>query len=233
MTRLLVSVRSLDEAQDAFAAGAHLIDLKEPSGGSLGRVPDDVALAVSRRLGKRRTLSMALGELADLTEADERAVPEGIAYAKLGLAGCAARDDWPARWRRALHGLPTACGAVAVAYADWKRVSAPSPDCVLREAVSFGCRALLVDTCDKAAGNIFDHWPIRDVARFVDRVRGQHLLTVLAGSLTVETAPAALSCLPDYLAVRGAVCDGGRQSVLVRAKVRHWVEMVTSERGVG
>ncbi len=36
MTRLLVSVRSAAEAEIALSAGADLIDVKEPSRGSLG-----------------------------------------------------------------------------------------------------------------------------------------------------------------------------------------------------
>ncbi len=37
--RLLVSVRSVDEARLAAAAGADFIDLKEPSAGALGALP--------------------------------------------------------------------------------------------------------------------------------------------------------------------------------------------------
>ncbi|MES1213307.1 MAG: (5-formylfuran-3-yl)methyl phosphate synthase, partial [Singulisphaera sp.] len=37
-TGLLVSVRDANEARDALLGGADLIDLKEPTRGSLGRV---------------------------------------------------------------------------------------------------------------------------------------------------------------------------------------------------
>ena len=40
MTRLLVSVRSVDEALVAAAGGADFIDLKEPSQGALGGLPE-------------------------------------------------------------------------------------------------------------------------------------------------------------------------------------------------
>ena len=45
---LLVSVRSVEEAKDALAAGADLIDVKDPAKGALGMaeaeiVPDDKA----------------------------------------------------------------------------------------------------------------------------------------------------------------------------------------------
>lgn len=229
MAQLLVSVRSLEEAREAFAAGAHLIDLKEPAAGSLGRVSDDVAQRVADDLGRHVTLSMALGELADWNKVDDGRVPPGIAYTKLGLAGCAAIDDWPARWRRVLHGLPEGCRPVAVAYADWRHVQAPSPEVVLSQAVPRACRALLIDTCDKASGNVFDHWPPHEVAQFLSRAGKLGLMTVLAGSLTVDLIRTALSCSPDYLAVRGAVCDGTRESALIAEKVRQWVERVRNE----
>ena len=229
MARLLVSVRSLAEAREAFAAGAHLIDLKEPGAGSLGRVSDDVAQSVANDLGRQATLSMALGELADWNKVEDGHVPPGIAYAKLGLAGCAAIVDWPARWRRVLRCLPEGCRPVAVAYADWRHVRAPSPDVVLSQAVPLACRALLIDTCGKASGNVFDHWPPREVAQFVNRAGKLGLTTVLAGSLTVDIIRAALDCSPDYIAVRGAVCEVTRQSPLVPEKIRQWVKRVRDE----
>lgn len=231
MARLLVSVRSLDEAREAFAAGAHLIDLKEPAAGSLGRVPDDVAQSVAQHLGHSVALSMALGELDDWNTVELGRIPPGIAYAKLGLAGCAATDDWPARWQSGSRPLPAGCRLVAVVYADWLHVQAPPPDMVLSQAVPLGCRAVLVDTCDKASGNVFDHWPPREVARFLARAGQLGLTTVLAGSLTFDIIEPALGCLPDYLAVRGAVCGGARQSALVGDKVRQWVKRCEAEIG--
>ena len=49
MTRLLVSVRSVEEAEAALAGGADLIDVKEPTRGSLGRADDAVIAAILRR----------------------------------------------------------------------------------------------------------------------------------------------------------------------------------------
>src|SRR5690554_1200212 len=44
--RLLVSVRSPEEAEAALVGGADLIDVKEPAAGSLGRAADAVIEAV-------------------------------------------------------------------------------------------------------------------------------------------------------------------------------------------
>ncbi len=54
MTGLLVSVRDAEEAADAVAAGADLIDVKEPRGGSLGATSPAVMAEVVRSVAGRR-----------------------------------------------------------------------------------------------------------------------------------------------------------------------------------
>lgn len=232
MTRLLISVRSLDEALDAFDAGADIIDLKEPSAGSLGRVPQAVAEEVAARLGKSIPLSMALGELRNVTYSVGGIcggdLPEAIAFAKLGLAACASDGQWPRPWAAAVRRLPASCAPVAVVYADWHAAEAPPPADVLHWAAKLGCRALLIDTCNKNRGNVFDHLPMPHVAKLLADARSRQLLTVLAGSLTLDSAADALNCGPDYLAVRGAVCGGLRQARLMPDKVRVWKDLCRS-----
>jgi uncharacterized protein (UPF0264 family) len=224
MTRLLVSVRSLDEACLAAEAGVDLIDLKEPRQGSLGRVAPDVARLVCERLASARPLSMALGELAEWSSADweiARQLPEGVTFAKVGLAGCARVSDWRTIWRRAVGTFPAHCQAVGVIYADWRSAGAPEPDAVLDVAAS-GCRALLIDTWRKDRGSVFAHFTPAAIDGLFRRVKQTGLLTVLAGSLGLDDVEIALSLSPDYLALRGAVCDGPRDGELCPDKLRLW-----------
>ena len=60
---------------------------------------------------------------------------------------------------------------VAVVYADWKAAGAPAPEDVLRAATKLRCPALLVDTWDKSSGALFDHWLIEDLRAFMASVR--------------------------------------------------------------
>lgn len=241
MTRLLVSVRSLDEAIDAHEGGADLIDLKEPAAGSLGRVSNAVVAEVAGRFAPHLPVSMALGELTSLDDdaplispavsGDIEGIPQGVRFAKLGLAGCAATSGWPGRWSAAVARLPASCAPVAVIYADWQSARAPSPEAVLAQAVSVGCSAMLIDTFSKEAGALFEHLSPSHIARLVKFARLQGLVTVLAGSLTLATAPLALQLHPDYLAVRGAVCEGSRVARLMPAKVRQWKTIVDAAAG--
>ncbi|MEX0613582.1 MAG: (5-formylfuran-3-yl)methyl phosphate synthase, partial [Pirellulales bacterium] len=117
--------------------------------------------------------------------------------------------------------LDSACPRpVAVVYADWRSVGAPQPEDILYAGVEAGCPALLIDTCDKSAGSLFDHWPAEPVGRFVQSARAHGLVVVLAGSLAGENLTAAARLAPDLLAVRTAVCEGGRNGTVSCQRVR-------------
>ena len=215
---LLVSVRSADEARIALAGGADVIDVKEPSRGSLGAASAVTVGEVVAAVGGRAPVSVACGEF--LEGGDFCGVVGGVSYAKVGLAGCATDADWPLRWRATISRWPAQVAPVAVAYADWRRAGAPTPEGVLAVAVETGCPALLVDTWDKSAGGLFDHWSPNDVASFCRHARSRNMPVVLAGSLQLAALEIAVRCGPNLVAVRGAACDGGRNGAISPARVR-------------
>jgi hypothetical protein len=220
---LLISVRSAEEAAVALAGGADVVDVKEPSRGSLGAADASVVASVVACVAGRVPVTAALGELDSFSTAGHDVswaqLPAGVALVKMGLAGCRARSDWPLHWRAALVGMPSTTRPVAVVYADWRAAGAPPPDEVLAAAVSLQCPALLVDTWDKSGGTLMDHWPPSELAGFLARVRKQGLAVVLAGSLSGPALAAAVRLGPDLVAVRGAVCHAGRTGSICPARV--------------
>jgi uncharacterized protein (UPF0264 family) len=220
---LLVSVRSAEEALAAIGGGAHVIDVKEPNRGSLGAADRGALVDIVHAVADRAVVTAAIGELMDLIESDVPPLPAGISLFKIGFAGCASMDDWPAFWRTASESLWPAGDAmhhaVAVVYADWRTAHSPEPREVLRAAVVAACPALLVDTWDKSAGGLFDHWPERDLKSFVRAAQDQGLLVVLAGSLVGDSVPRAASMRPNVIAVRTAACEGGRTGTVTRQRV--------------
>ena len=225
MTGLLVSVRDADEARIALEAGVDLIDVKEPSRGSLGAADEAELAAVLAAVAGRVPVSAACGELL---ECNGLVVfpTTAPAYAKFGLAGCGEHKDWSTRWSEALRKLPPETAPVAVAYADWQTAAAPPPGEVLREAGRQRCAAILVDTFDKARGDLLTHWPLSALEDFIAAARGGGLLVVLGGSLSIATIPQFLPLQPDYVAVRGAVCRGSRQAAMDRQLVDQLVSLV-------
>lgn len=214
MTRLLVSVRSAEEAEAALAGGADFIDVKEPRRGALGCADPAVLCAVAEAVGERAPLSAALGELAVPRPPEIYRALAGYQFAKLGLADAAKLGDWPAQWRRAANELPEGVRPVAVAYADWQRCSAPSPWAILHHARAHDCAALLIDTFHKDGSTIFDAIECDELAPILAAARQADLLTLIAGSLRTCDLPNAVAVAPDVLAVRGAVCRGARTAAV-------------------
>lgn len=224
MTGLLVSVRSAEEAGIALLGGADLIDVKEPSLGSLGAAEPRVWDEVGSRISGAVSMSVALGELESFASVR---VPPQVRYAKLGLAGCCRFPDWPGRWDAALRLLPAGTIPVAVAYADYDRVDAPAPDEVLDLGRRLGCGGLLLDTYCKSRGGLFDLWSVRRVTTLVESARAHGMLVVLAGSLDQATARRAAQLSPDYVAVRGAVCTDSRVGRVDGNRVRTLKALLT------
>ncbi|HTU26519.1 MAG TPA: (5-formylfuran-3-yl)methyl phosphate synthase [Pirellulales bacterium] len=229
MTKLLVSVRDAGEARLALAAGVDLIDVKEPLAGALGPAAPAVVAEIAAAVGGARPLSVALGELDDFDAARVPRVP-GIAFAKLGLAHGAGRCDWPGRWQGAIAALPAGTAPVAVVYADHARARSPAFRPILTQAVRLGCRAVLVDTFDKGAGGIFDHWSADAVREFIDKTQAAGLMAVVGGGLTLESIERLLPLAPDYVAVRGAACGADRTASISPERLAALVALVaTSE----
>ena len=236
---VLVSVRDAREAEEALVGGAAVIDVKDPARGSLGAAePADVA-AVARAVGRRAPWTMAAGELAagvvalgawlEAVCSEVPATAAGPAAVKVGLAGMAGRP-----WRDELaqvHALlPAGCMHVAVAYADFDRVDAPSPPDVIAAAAGIGCGMLLVDTADKHGPGLLGLWSPDEISVCIAAARRQGLGVALAGRITIPEIRPAVACGPDLVALRSAVCSNeGRGDVRLGSVSAHLVAAAVAE----
>ncbi len=226
---LLVSVRNASEAMAALAGGADVIDVKEPTRGSLGAADVSAIRAVVTAIDGASPVTVAMGELLELQSGLEiqaqRSIPDGVMAFKIGLAGCAKSDDWQSAWYeatlRSKGGRRTGAPyPVGVAYADWRAATAPNPSDVLNAARDLDCPAILVDTWDKSCGTLFDHLSANDLCDFIVAAHRINMSVVLAGSLHEADISRAASLSPDLVAVRTAVCEGGRNGTINAARVR-------------
>lgn len=228
---LLVSVRNVQEAWSALEGGAALIDVKEPSRGSLGRADADVIRAVVALVAGRRPVSAALGEWADGVET---ILDRNLSHVKWGLAGCRHRTDWRSHLAEALQRSHKPQQVLA-AYADWECAQAPPVEDVFALAAEHPGSVMLLDTHCKEAGNgiakprptLLDWLPLAWIEDLVARCRDANVKIALAGSLGVPEIRALLPARPDWIAVRGAACaDGDRQATVQADKVRRLVELL-------
>ena len=218
--RLLVSVRSAEEAREALAGGADIIDIKEPEGGSLGAATPGVRLAVARAVAGAAPLTAALGELQDLGDDWKMEHQHGISLYKLGLSG-SRKTGWRKLLDRVRERIQEAsegeADLVAVAYADWKKAACPEPSDLLEYAIDRGFSHFLLDTFDK-----------NEIAALSGRARRGGLRFVAAGSLQAGQIRAAACAGVDVIAVRGAATIGARNAAVDRCAVR---ELTAGIRG--
>ena len=221
MTQLLVSVRSVAEAEAALRGGADWIDLKEPTSGPLGAVNAEVARKVVARLGGRANVSAAAGELLDwpTSSARELLQVEGVSQLKLGLSACLDRT-WRDAWLTAQREIAAAGkDLVAVIYADDVAAHSPAQADVALLAIDARCRWLLIDTFDKRKGTLLECLDATELSAIFQRVRPHGVTTAAAGRLTA----AAIAELPleavDVVAVRSAACGGDRDGTVCASHV--------------
>jgi (5-formylfuran-3-yl)methyl phosphate synthase len=215
--RMLVSVRSVEEALLAADGGADFIDLKEPSAGALGGLPLATIRAIVSALRMRGTALPISATIGDLPIDDVPAILGrvatvgacGVDYVKVGVL----RGPGAAAVLDALAGCTQA--VVPVFIAD-RGLDADliGRACVLRFP------ALMADTADKQAGSLFDAVTLPDLRRFVAQVRAAGALVGLAGALRLQHVPLLEELAPDFAGFRTAVCGADRSAALDPDRLR-------------
>lgn len=223
---LLISVRSASEALAALEGGAALIDVKEPANGPLGHAADQAIADVVATVARQRPVSAALGELLD----DRcETLPAGLSFVKWGLAGHASDLSWhrclSARWSLGPQ-------VVAVAYADWQCARAPSVEEVIQFAADRRGVVLIDTHCKEASGlrqhrpTLLDWAPAALICRWCEQCRAAGVRIALAGSLGMAEIAELAPARPDWFAVRGAACNGGRHGIVSATKVRDLLAVI-------
>jgi uncharacterized protein (UPF0264 family) len=231
--KLLVSVVDAAEARVAAAAGADIVDVKNPAEGSLGApspaVIEDVRAAVPAEL----PVSAAIGDMPNLPGtaalAALGAARSGATFVKVGLWGASTEQDAVTLLRAVRDGVAHVPGAVVVAaaYADATRVAhAPlAPQLLPRVAHAAGVGACLLDTAVKDGRGLLEWLSPGALSSLVADAHTAGLQVALAGALRAEDLPAIRGTAADIAGVRSAACgDGRRTAPLDAARVRALVQ---------
>ncbi|MBS0203087.1 MAG: hypothetical protein JSS49_09335 [Planctomycetes bacterium] len=216
--RLLVSVRSRLEAISAVEGGAEILDVKEPSHGSLGmagiheieEIADFIANQDQFTGGTAVPLSVALGELRDWSGSNcVPALPAAVTFAKLGLSGLARVRDWQRTWRQVRDDFDRQRIAplrwVAVAYVDEESAASPPLDSIVSAARN-GCAGLLVDTYSKTGKSLIDFAAGPVLKELARQCHDSGLFLAIAGSLTMDAVVQLADVEADIVAIRSAAC---------------------------
>ena len=205
MTAFLASVCSLAEAREV-ADVVDVLDLKDPSRGALGRLDAHRVAAIARWADDRYLLSAALGDapmsVNEVRDACRTMEADRVDLVKLGLADQSARAT--------IHALPQYvhnARMVGVLFAD------RNPDFEwLDDLARVGFAGAMLDTATKNGLTLLDVMSEERLGQFVSRTRSLGMFVGLAGSLRSEQLPRVFGLAPDFVGVRGAICEGGARS---------------------
>lgn len=223
-SRLLISVRSAEEATVALAGGADLIDVKEPSNGPLGVAHHEVLAAVLAVVNGAVPVSAALGEWTPnaLNEANWH-LQLPVQFLKWGLAGYGNSPGWGEDLLETRRQIRTGTEVVLVAYADWEKAKSPAPAEIVKFARRFRYKAVLFDTFNKDGSSLLDSLPLADLTELMASLKKSGIPIALGGSLKLEHLKQLKPLAPDWYAVRGAVCAGGtREGMLDPVRIQKW-----------
>jgi (5-formylfuran-3-yl)methyl phosphate synthase len=227
--KLLVSIVDAGEARAAAAAGADIVDVKNPAEGSLGAPSPSVIAGVRAAVPAALPVSAAIGDMPNLPGtaalAALGAARSGATYVKVGLWGVSTEDDAVELLRAVRDGAPDAV-VVAAAYADARRVAhAPlAPELLPRVARAAGVGACLLDTAVKDGRGLLEWLSPDALTALVADAHAAGLQVALAGALRAEDIAVIRDTAADIAGVRSAACGDGRRSApLDAARVRDLV----------
>lgn len=208
MPLFLASVADVGEAAAALAAGADIIDCKNPATGVVGALAIETITAIVAAVGGRRAVSATIGDLpldpAVIRHAAAATAKTGVDYVKLAFFPGGA----PAETIAELAETPLA-GArlVGMLLAD------RAPDLALLPLMArAGFAGAMLDTAEKGRGGLLAAQSPDFLRRFIAAARDNGLFAGLAGSLKAGDLAELLPLDPDLLGFRGALCRGAERS---------------------
>jgi len=217
MTKMLASVSNLQEAVTIIAAGADIIDIKDPHKGALGAVEPDMAKEIVQKVSGRIMTSATVGDLPMekncIATAIKRMRTTGVDIIKVGVFADAVPGDVLQVFRQYAD---AGCRIVLVFFAD----QIPQFD-DFSEIADAGILGVMLDTSDKTRGSLRTILDDKTLEYFVRQAQAAGLMTGLAGSLKLADIQPLLKLNPDYLGFRSALCDKHQRNSTIDMQAAH------------
>jgi uncharacterized protein (UPF0264 family) len=213
----LASVVSAAEATAALAAGAEIIDCKNPSAGALGALPGETVRAIVKTVAGRVPVSATVGDLPPdpqlLCAAATAMAATGVDLIKVGVFDGGEPEAAIAALGRTDLGRVRLVGLL---------LADRDPDFGLVAVMGkAGFAGAMLDTATKDGRSLADVMPRHEIDRFITSARASGLFVGLAGALRAEHIRNLGDLTPDLMGFRGALCAGKmREGPLEEAAAR-------------
>jgi uncharacterized protein (UPF0264 family) len=238
--KVLISPKDENEAIEAIAGGADIIDVKNPNEGALGANFPWIIRRIIEIAPKNIEVSCALGEVPNLPGAISLAAlgaaTTGVNYIKVGLFGLRTQKEAVHLMQmvnKAAKDFNPSIKVVASGYADAARANTIDPLLIPEIAYKAKADVAMIDTAIKDGKSLFTFLVKSQIQSFVDSAHKYGLKGALAGSLQKEDLPVVHALGADIAGLRGAACTLSDRvnGKITRERVRELVEVVRiSER---
>ncbi|MCS4541439.1 MAG: (5-formylfuran-3-yl)methyl phosphate synthase [Euryarchaeota archaeon] len=224
---LLVSPKNKQEAIEAIAGGAHIIDVKNPSEGSLGANFPWIIKEIRELTPPTIDVSATIGDLdykpGTAAQAALGAAFAGANYVKLGLFGKMTEDqaiDLVDKVVSAVNLFSPEIKVAVAGYADAHRIGAIEPMLVPTITSKAKAHVAMIDTAIKDGKSTFDFLKETQLKIFIENAHRLGLIAALAGNLQKNDLIRVWKLKVDIAGVRTAVCKNGRNGKVDRELVR-------------
>jgi uncharacterized protein (UPF0264 family) len=233
--KLLISPKNEQEAIEAIAGGADIIDVKNPEEGPLGAIFPWVTKRIRQVTPPNIEVSCTLGEAptvpGSMALAALGAATTGVNYIKAGLYGLKTPEEAVYLMQnvtKAAKEYNPLIKVVASGYADAARISTVDPLLVPKIAHEAQADIAMLDTAIKDGKSLLTFLTKTQLRRFVEAAHNYGLKAALAGSLQKDELPLVYALGADFAGVRGAACTLSDRvnGQITREKVRDLIEVV-------
>ncbi len=239
LLKLLVSPIDEQEALEAIAGGANIIDVKNPKEGALGASFPWVIKRIREITPKNLEVSCTLGDLPNLPGsvalAAFGAASTGVNYIKCSLFGVKTPDEAIYMLRNVVKAARESNPLVKVAaagFADASRVGTINPLLIPQITQAAQADVAMIDTAVKDGKSLLTFLNLAQLKAFADESHSYGLQVALAGSLKKEDLLPIRELGADIIGVRGAACTSGDRinGHIAKKKVRELAQIVEKQR---
>ena len=215
--RLLISPQSIEEAVECVKGNADIIDVKNPSEGSLGANFPWIIRSIRKMVPLTTPISATVGDIAyqpgTVSLAALGAATAGASFVKVGLYKISTQEqgiEVMKAVKRTIEEYQLPVSVVAAGYAEGEKVGSVNPLLIPVIAAKAKCDYAMLDTFDKTTRKpIFDILSTEQLETFIETSREKNVSVALGGSIQEQHIPLLKKLQPDIVGIRGAVCDGG------------------------
>ncbi|KXS49563.1 MAG: Uncharacterized protein AWL62_948 [Halanaerobium sp. T82-1] len=216
--KLLISIKSVEEALIVKDSKFDILDIKNPAEGSLGANFPGVIKEIIEK-SPNRVISAAGGDLPGLPGLSSQ-ITFGLAnlkpnFIKLGFYNF---NDFETavkiinEAKNAIRLSGTSAKLIAAAYGDYKEINSFNPFLLNELAFKTEIDGIMIDTINKDGRSLFDFLKPAELKDFCQQAKKAEVFSALAGSLSFDDLGLLKEIKPDIVGFRGAVCENNDRS---------------------